>query len=38
MTGDEALFLSITKINSGKVTFGDSSKVQIIGVGNIRGK
>jgi hypothetical protein len=38
MTGDDSLFLSITKINGGKVTFGDNSKGKIIGVDNIIGK
>ena len=38
MTKNDLLFLSITKINSGKVIFGDNLKGKIIGVGNIRGK
>jgi hypothetical protein len=38
MTGDDSLFSSITKINDGKVTFGNNSKGKIIGVGNIRSK
>jgi len=38
ITRDDSLFSSITKINSGKVTFKDNSKGNIIGVGNIGGK
>ena len=38
MTRDYSLFLSITKINSGKVTFRDNLKGKIIRVGNIGGK
>ena len=33
-TRDALLFLSITKINGGKVTFGDNLKGKIIGVDN----
>jgi hypothetical protein len=38
VTRDDSLFSNITKINGGKVTFGDNSKRKIIGVGNIGGK
>jgi len=38
MTKNDLFFLSITKINSGKVIFGDNLKGKIIGVGNIKGK
>ena len=38
MTRDDSLFSSITKINSGKVTFGENSKGKIIGVDNIQGR
>ena len=38
MTKNDLLFLNITKINSGKVIFGDNLKGKIIGVGNIKGK
>jgi intein/homing endonuclease len=34
MTEDDSLFSSISKINGGKVTFGDNSKGKVIGVGN----
>ena len=35
MTEDDLFFLSITKINGGKVIFVDNLKGKIIGVGNI---
>ena len=38
MTEDDSLFSSISKINGGKITFGDNLKGKVIGVGNIRGK
>jgi len=38
MTRDDSLFSSITKINSGKVTFEENSKGKIIGVDNIQGR
>lgn len=36
-TRDESLFLRITKINGGKVTFGDNLKGKIIKGDNIKG-
>ncbi|XP_075107183.1 uncharacterized protein LOC142180148 [Nicotiana tabacum] len=35
MTGDKQLFKTVTKLDGGTVTFGDKSKGNIIGIGNV---
>ena len=35
MTGDSSIFASLTRIKGGNATFGDNSKGNIIGLGNI---